>query len=84
MVERFAVALHDHQEAERANPTSQPSPQRDAALAEALKALTMFTESGIDADLAALGADKASAGLKDTTDELREALAKLQKLRGAA
>ncbi|MCK0129593.1 hypothetical protein [Erythrobacter sp. F6033] len=82
MVERFAAALHDHQDAERKRPGSQRSPGQDASLAAALKALTLFTEEGFDAEVE-LSGEKADA-LRDTTRELRDALAKLQDLRGAA
>lgn len=83
MVERFAAALHEHQAADRARPHSAANASgRDAALAEALKALTLFAENGF------AEGDSASSGqvdaIRDTTAELREALAKLQNLRGAA
>lgn len=80
MVERFAAALHERQQAERSR-GPQAAPGRDAALAEALKALTLFTERGFDR-----GSDDAStpAELSETERELRDALAKLQSLRGAA
>lgn len=83
MVERFAGALHEHQESERAQ-TERENGGRDAALAEALKALTLFTESGFNR--AEPDADQApsTAGLEKTEQELREALAKLQTLQGAA
>ncbi|WP_108789833.1 hypothetical protein [Erythrobacter sp. Alg231-14] len=93
MVERFAGALHDHQEAERKRvPDSGPS--RDAALAEALKALTLFTERGFDQPAPqstprpVQGNDNNVAPemteLGQTERELRDALLKLQSLRGAA
>ena len=82
MVERFAAALHDHQDAEHKRPGSTQSPRSDAALAEALKALTLFTGDGFDADPQMSG--KNADALRDTTRELRDALAKLQDLRGAA
>ncbi len=47
MVERFAGALHDHQNSARVRGDLAQN-GRDAALAEALKALTLFTESGFD------------------------------------
>lgn len=97
MVERFAAALHDHQDAARRRPGSHHLRENDAALAEALRALTMFSETGFsesgfsesgfsqsesnaDSEFASKNAD----ALRDTTRELRDALAKLQDLRGAA
>ncbi len=82
MVERFAGALHNHQQAERAR---QPKNTvgRDAALAEALKALTLFTERGFD-KAPPHGVDVEVSNLGQTERELREALVKLQTLRGAA
>ena len=79
MVERFAGALHQHQEAERARQDTN-APGRDVALAEALKALTLFTEGGFDK----AGAAPATNQLGETERDLREALTKLQTLRGAA
>lgn len=86
MVERFAAALHERQAADHAD----PSPRRDAALAEALKALTVLSETGLEIE-AQLGQVQTAANgnaeveaLRDTTRELRDALAKLQTLRGAA
>ncbi|WP_156777281.1 hypothetical protein [Erythrobacter sp. NAP1] len=81
MVERFAGALHQHQESERERQSGH-APGRDAALAEALKALTMFTESGFDTQAAAPA--KPGDQLGQTERDLRDALAKLQTLRGAA
>ena len=79
MVERFAGALHEHQQSERGR-TAQGGPGRDVALAEALKALTLFTEGGFDT-----GSRDAQIGqLSQTERDLRDALAKLQTLRGAA
>lgn len=79
MVERFAAALHEHQNSEhRRLPRSGPS--RDAALAEALKALTLFTERGFDQR----GTSSEANDLSETERELRAALVKLQTLRGAA
>lgn len=69
MVERFAAAMHEHQAAsptkgDRADPNG-----RDAALAEALKALAALSESARE----------------DTQSEpLRTAIGRLQELRGAA
>jgi hypothetical protein len=97
MVERFAAALHEHQQGGRAslakNASHDPSPhpsngqaQRDAALAEALKALTLFTQGGFDQDGFDKGGPESQSPnqVSDTTNELRVALAKLQNLRGAA
>lgn len=90
MVERFAAALHERQDAEHADPDAHVSPRRDAALADALKALTVLSEKGLEIE-ADLGEVQLSAhgnpeieALRDTTRELRDALAKLQTLRGAA
>lgn len=80
MVERFAGALHEHQQSERARRPDHAS-GRDAALVEALKALTLFTEQGFDRPAAA---QSPSEQLGRTERELRDALAKLQTLRGAA
>ncbi len=86
MVERFAGALHDHQQAERSR-LPKNGVGRDAALAEALKALTLFTERGFDQPNvsnvpASNHANETELG--QTERELRDALAKLQNLRGAA
>lgn len=80
MVERFAGALHDHQTQERARAVDSEI-TREAALAEALKALALFTERGFDQGVKARPDDNA---LGQTEDELRSALARLQDLRGAA
>ncbi|QFT76546.1 hypothetical protein [Erythrobacter sp. THAF29] len=90
MVERFAAALHERQEADLANPGSHTSPKRDAALAEALKALTVLSETGLEIEAELGQVHTAASGngeidaLRDTTRELRDALTKLQTLRGAA
>ncbi len=82
MVERFAGALHEHQQAEHSR-LPKAGPSRDAALAEALKALTLFTERGFDRpeqkDRAELDSE-----IGKTERDLRDALLKLQNLRGAA
>ena len=84
MVERFAAALHDRQTQERAR-FEQGQKTRDAALADALKALTVFTESGFDQGQApSRNATPASDRIDQTEDELRSALTRLQGLRGAA
>ncbi len=90
MVERLAVALHERQEAARAKPQTEQATERDAALAEALKALSLFTEKGFasqprpaENDQANIGS--ANEGANDGTEaELRDALSKLQTMRGAA
>ena len=82
MVERFAGALHEHQAAEAKRPTRQ-APGRDAALAEALKALTLFTQNGFDQAEPGNGTS-ASDQIGETERELRNALARLQTLSGAA
>jgi len=79
MVERFAGALHEHQQAEAARPKPNP-PHRDAALAEALKALTLFTKDGFDQP----ARESEESQLSDTERELRSALTKLRSLSGAA
>lgn len=87
MVERLAVALHERQEAARKRPAAEQSTERDAALAEALKALAVFTERGLAAnDKASTPDDQPAATITEdgTERELREALGKLQTMRGAA
>ena len=70
MVERFAAALHEHQSAPPSTSTLRADQAgRDAALAEALKALAAFSP---DESTTARG------------EPLRAALARLQELRGAA
>ncbi|WP_162627579.1 hypothetical protein [Erythrobacter sp. KY5] len=83
MVERFAGALHQHQESERGRHSGH-TPGRDAALAEALKALTLFTQDGFDTPASAATATRPGDRLGQTERDLRDALAKLQTLRGAA
>ncbi len=86
MVERLAVALHERQEVARNRPPAEQATERDAALAEALKALSVFTEKGLAAnDKAATLAESQAGESEDGTErELREALGKLQTMRGAA
>ncbi len=88
MVERFAVALHDHQEAAQAREAAGSPSGREAALAEALKALALFTQDGLRSDLeAAVAAGKGETDANDQSasqPELQDAMAKLQKLQGAA
>ena len=89
MVERFAAALHERQQADRERAPTDGS-NRDAALAEALKALKVFTSQGAQRGDAS---DQPTPNAQDAADssrvaaterELRDALAKLQDLRGAA
>jgi hypothetical protein len=91
MVERFAGALHEHQrEHQQAERSRLPKngAGRDAALADALKALTLFTERGFDQPIPtagnASGETAQESELGQTERELRDALVKLQNLRGAA
>ncbi len=71
MVERFAAALHDHRSAAPGSAGhNRDLAARDAALAEALKAL------------AALSGDQAARDAQ--AEPLRDALSRLQGLRGAA
>ncbi|MEO1220817.1 MAG: hypothetical protein AAFY42_05630 [Pseudomonadota bacterium] len=80
MVERFAAALHDHQEQERSRAIDGHT-DRETALAEALKALSLFTEAGFDKS----GSEHLSESqIGKTEDELRGALERLKNLRGAA
>ena len=80
MVERFAAALHDHQAQERKRYIANQG-EREAVLAEALKALSLFTEAGFDkADREPLS----DSEIGQTEDELRAALERLQQMRGAA
>jgi hypothetical protein len=85
MVERFAAALHERQNAERAH-AAHAQPGRDAALAEALKALSLFTEGGFDRTDpdAGIAGGMADDQVSRTERELRDALSRLRNLRGAA
>lgn len=70
MVERFAAALHEHQSAPPGSSTLRADQAgRDAALAEALKALAAFSPD---------------EGTTARGEPLRAALTRLQELRGAA
>ncbi|MEL6529582.1 MAG: hypothetical protein AAFQ27_06440 [Pseudomonadota bacterium] len=86
MVERLAVALHERQEAARAKPQTEQAFERDAALAEALKALSLFTESGRapQTERAENDHDPANETTGGKEAELRDALSKLHDMRGAA
>lgn len=95
LVERFAAALHDVQE-NAPHAMNDQEPQRDKALAQALKALSLFTERGFAQSAPSQTPEIMSAStnhpatlpdtsiISDTESELRDALAKLQNLRGAA
>lgn len=80
MVERFAGALHEHQAQERLRAVDGEA-AREAALAEALKALALFTQRGFDQGTRARPNDNV---IGQTEEELRSALARLHDLRGAA
>jgi hypothetical protein len=84
MVERLALALHEHQAATRTKPQSRPSPERDVALAEALRTLSMFTDHGFEPGAAGPQEPGASAPTDETEREMRDALASLHRHRGAA
>ena len=80
MVERFAAALHDHQALERKR-VAEGQAARETALAEALKALSLFTEAGFDQGR---HIQVSESQIGQTEGELRGALERLQQLRGAA
>ena len=88
MVERLAVALRNHHEAGRKQSSPEQSRERDAALAASLNELSNFTEEGyVDENSQAAGPveiDDADTGDAENEDQLRDAFAKLQVLRGAA
>ena len=63
LVERFAAALHDAHDNTSTGESGFADPQREKALAEALKALTLFTEGGFNQPTA-----KGSAGLERTNN----------------
>ena len=88
MVERFAAALREHQDRgthrENSAPNAKEMADREAALAEALKALSTFSHRGFtNPHLGQRGIQSVDM-VSETELELREALAKLQTLRGAA
>jgi len=95
LVERFAAALHDAQSGE-GREAAQPrtatgdelGAQSEQALANALKALSMFSQNGFAGENRGAGVDVAAgddvSALNMTERDLREALARLQGLRGAA
>jgi hypothetical protein len=94
LVERFAAALHEAQDAETHRASAEPAinAERDAILTEAIKALSLFTERGFDqAGDAPSQASHNTAptaqieeALGSHTDQavLSETLAKLQRLQG--
>ncbi|MEL6737446.1 MAG: hypothetical protein AAFO28_00835, partial [Pseudomonadota bacterium] len=104
LVERFAAALHDIQDrapgAVAAGTIPSGNTERERALAEALKALALFSDRGfaqVETEASAqpkglpgrLGAAfggqaDGAAAISETEQQLRDALAKLQNLRGAA
>lgn len=94
LVERFAAALHDAQarspEELQTRQIARGNVDREAALAKALKTLEMFTDRGTDttggeSGASAAGSDQAAfAALDDTERDLRDALTRLQSMRGAA
>ncbi|MFU7526932.1 hypothetical protein [Qipengyuania sp. ASV99] len=90
MVERFAAALHERQESERSGPSRRGSRHGtggETVLAEALKALDLFTKGGFDlnSDDATdqTAAEDGPDELGQTERQLRDALVKLRSLRGA-
>lgn len=87
LVERFAAALHDLQGTDPREiiPWRRPAQAtgREAELAEALRALALFSERGFDVP-APEGTNADAPGSDTTERELHEALARLQTLRGAA
>ncbi|MEM6856979.1 MAG: hypothetical protein AAF559_03835 [Pseudomonadota bacterium] len=110
LVERFAAALHDIQDrapgAVAAGTIPSGNTERERALAEALKALALFSDRGFAQSGSETGAQtstitkpkglpgslgaafggqaNSAAAISDTEQQLRDALAKLQNLRGAA
>lgn len=82
LVERFAAALHDAQDRSpnelMGERLAQETAARERALAEALKALDVFTDGGHRHE----NADTAT--ISETERDLQDALTKLQSLRGAA
>lgn len=92
MVERFAAALHDLQKREEDRPitrsqsASASAAERDAeqALAEALKALAMFSEEKLDHEGQQTPGQGSPDTIAATEHELRSALSRLRTMRGAA
>ncbi|MEM9310728.1 MAG: hypothetical protein AAGA34_04715 [Pseudomonadota bacterium] len=102
LVERFAAALHDVQDREPSDFTAaagiQGHSDREAALAEALKALTLFSEHGFakpddasakpprrfGSSFSGQSSKPNTSTITETERQLRDALDKLQNLSGAA
>ena len=91
LVERFAAALHDAQARSLHDLSTDrlvhESAARERALAKALKALEIFTGRGFGADSPSAFTDVPNgneAAIDETERDLRDALSKLQTLRGAA
>lgn len=91
MVERFAAALHERQQSERSGPSRRGGRHAtggETALAEALKALDLFTQRGFDLNADDAATQSATGNGQDelgqTERQLRDALVKLRSLRGAA
>lgn len=82
LVERFAGALHERQEQEIATGEKFAGAQ-DAILSDALKALTVLTENGLSDSASGIRAI-ADQEFGSSESDLRDAIAKLQQLRGAA
>lgn len=85
LVERFAAALHDVQDRSpqdlATDKITRENAQREQALVQALKALELFTDG---AGPSASNDEPNAAELGDTERDLRDALSKLQNVRGAA
>lgn len=84
MVERLALALQEHKASGHGKAAPDAGARRDAALADALKALSQFTPDGFESHSAPASPALAQAQADRSEAEMREALAKLQRLRGAA
>ena len=81
LVERFAAALHDTQD-KPVRAIAAGNAGREKALAEALKALETLTRGHPGGT--ASGAAPSAPALTETERDLREALTRLQRVRGAA
>lgn len=81
LVERFAAALQDSQD-KAPREIAAGNSGRERALAEALKALETLTHG--DTAGGAPGAGSGAGSLNETERDLREALTRLQRVRGAA
>jgi hypothetical protein len=82
MVERFAGALHEYQTRAHADPATAQDGS-DEALARSLRALDLFTAGRFEAQ-GDVGAEPTAEPDSPAERELREALIKLQSLRGVA